>query len=76
MNSHVDDRRHVVVQYNTVIKGNKASKYSAVHTGLLCDSTPTAGSHGRLRSRERASAPAAPVFIEDDSNILSIRDGT
>lgn len=46
-----------------------------VLTGLLWDKTPTAGSHGLFSRRERASAPAAPVFVVDESSILSIRMG-
>lgn len=46
-----------------------------VLTGLLCDRTPTAGSHGRFSSSDRASAPAAPVLAVEESSILSIRVG-
>lgn len=43
-------------------------------TGLFCDSTPTAGSHGRLRRRDSASALGEPDFA-DVSSILSISKG-
>jgi hypothetical protein len=44
-------------------------------TGLLCESTPTAGSQGLLRRRDKASAPAAPVLVLDDTSIRSIKVG-
>lgn len=44
-------------------------------TGLFCDRTPTAGSQGRFRSSDKASALGAPVF-EDGSSILSISEGS
>lgn len=46
-----------------------------IFTGLFWDRTPTAGSQGRFRSRDKASALGAPVFA-DGSSILSISVGS
>lgn len=47
-----------------------------IFTGLLWDSTPTAGSHGLFNSRDNASALAPPDLTVVASSMRSIRAGT
>ena len=56
-------------------KTNFTGRGEVQRTGLLWESTPTAGSQGLFSRRDKASAPAAPVFVLEDTSIRSIKVG-